>query len=100
MFQSTTTIHSEHAQKYLVVLCRHFARKVPANWTDTEGKVEFPVGLCTMTATDSQLVIHCQSNQQAQLQMQQSIIDKHMDMFSRRETIELTWYPLDVQLTN
>lgn len=96
MFQSTSTIHSEHAKKYLVVLCRHFARKVPATWTDTEGSVEFPVGLCTMSATDSQLNIHCQANQQDKLLAQQSILDKHMDMFSRRETINLVWQQLDI----
>lgn len=44
MIKETTKIESEHASKYLVTLCRHFARKVPATWNDEKGLVTFPVG--------------------------------------------------------
>ncbi|MEF1302995.1 DUF2218 domain-containing protein, partial [Vibrio owensii] len=44
MIKETTVIESEHAAKYLVTLCRHFARKVPATWSDEKGLVTFPVG--------------------------------------------------------
>ncbi len=44
LYQSHATLHSEHVVKYLVTLCRHFARKVPATWDETHGQIEFPVG--------------------------------------------------------
>ncbi len=96
MHTETTSIQSEHAAKYLVTLCRHFARKVPATWSDTEGSVEFPVGSTTMRFDEgsSSLVIVCQSEDSEKLQMQKSIIASHVEMFSRREPIELTWQPV------
>lgn len=41
LYQSQATLHSEHVVKYLVTLCRHFARKVPATWDETQGKSSF-----------------------------------------------------------
>ncbi|MEZ9233066.1 DUF2218 domain-containing protein [Vibrio amylolyticus] len=92
-FATETIIQSEHASKYLTVLCRHFARKVDAKWNETSGTVYFPVGVTTMTVNDEAnlLTIQCVSDNKQQLEHQKRIISEHIDTYSRRETIEVCW---------
>ncbi|USD64000.1 DUF2218 domain-containing protein [Vibrio sp. SCSIO 43136] len=91
--KSYTYIQSEHVEKYLVTLCRHFARKVPATWDDLSGKVEFPMGTTSFSLDqeNKRLNIECNGKHPIALIAQQRILNKHMDMFSRRETIVLKW---------
>ncbi|WP_282175996.1 DUF2218 domain-containing protein [Vibrio nereis] len=88
-----TVIHSEHVSKYLVVLCRHFARKVEANWDDENGEVHFPMGKAYMRAdgTTNTLTIRCTAEDEHKVNGVISIIDSHVHMFSRREALELSW---------
>ncbi|MGF1695281.1 DUF2218 domain-containing protein [Vibrio lamellibrachiae] len=92
-FIAQTTIQSEHASKYLTVLCRHFARKVKAEWDDITGTVHFPVGVTTMRVDSSinQLEVTCTSDSKEQLEEQKLIISQHLDTYSRRETIDVVW---------
>lgn len=41
LYQSQATLHSEHVVKYLVTLCRHFARKVLRLGMKHKGKSSF-----------------------------------------------------------
>lgn len=86
-----TEIHSEHAPKYLNTLCRHFGRKVESTWNETEGTVKFPVGTCSMAVEGECLTIRCAADNDEKLQQQKAIINSHVQMFSRREEIELSW---------
>ncbi|WP_295893697.1 DUF2218 domain-containing protein [uncultured Vibrio sp.] len=92
-FATETLIQSEHAGKYLTVLCRHFARKVEAKWNDTRGTVYFPVGVTTMTVNEGSnlLTIQCVSDTKQQLEQQKLIISEHLDTYARREVIEVIW---------
>lgn len=93
MYKEKTTIYSEHAAKYLVTLCRHFARKVPAEWDESTGKVEFSVGTTTMCVDEreNELNITCHASDEEKLAIQKDIIEGHVDLFSRREKIVLSW---------
>lgn len=93
LYQSQATLHSEHVVKYLVTLCRHFARKVPATWDETQGQIEFPVGVTTLTVCEKNqtLTFVCQGDSEKNVAAQRAVIDSHIDMFSRREPIELEW---------
>ncbi|MGF1754928.1 DUF2218 domain-containing protein [Vibrio makurazakiensis] len=93
-YQSSVEIESEHASKYLSVMCRHFGRKVPAKWDEREGKVEFPVGTASFIVNDNStaLKIICNADSEQKLEIQKSIIAGHVELFSRREVIELNWY--------
>lgn len=92
-YQSQATLHSEHVAKYLVTLCRHFARKVPATWDETQGKIEFPAGVTTLTVCEKNqtLTFVCQGDCEQNVAAQRVVIDSHIDMFSRRESITLEW---------
>ncbi len=93
LYQSQATLHSEHVVKYLVTLCRHFARKVPATWDETQGQIEFPVGVTTLTVCEKNqtLTFVCQGDSEQNVAAQRAVIDSHIDMFSRRESIALEW---------
>ncbi|MBE3651765.1 DUF2218 domain-containing protein [Vibrio navarrensis] len=93
MLKQQTRIFSKHAGKYLVTLCRHFARKVPAQWDEYQGEVNFPVGKSLMQLDErtSSLTIICCAEDEEKLERQKATIASHVQMFSRREEIELIW---------
>lgn len=90
---SSAIIESEHACKYLNVLCRHFGRKVEAEWDEFQGMVKFSIGTTVMVVNPSanQLTISCHAENQTMLEDQTSTIDRHVTLFARRELIELSW---------
>ncbi|ENM5912844.1 DUF2218 domain-containing protein [Vibrio mimicus] len=92
-YQSKAILQSEHVAKYLVTLCRHFARKVPATWDEAHGRVEFPAGITTLTVCEQSqtLTFVCQGESEQKVAAQQAVINAHVDMFSRRESITLDW---------
>ena len=91
--EAKVEIHSANASKYLTVVCRHFARKVPSEWNETQGTVEFPVGTSRFAVNEQRdrLTIVCSANTQEELDVQKSIIEGHVHLFSRREKIGLEW---------
>lgn len=93
--EKKTTIYSEHASKYITVLCRHFARKVDAEWDEVSGNVAFPMGEVEMRADPSRsaLTIYCRADGKDKLNTVMAIIESHVHLFARREPIELVWEP-------
>lgn len=93
MHNSKTLIKSEHAGRYLQTLCKHFSRKVPAEWDQQTGKVNFAMGECEFTYLEkgNELAVHCSADSQEKLSTIQSIIEQHVTMLSRRETISVVW---------
>jgi len=93
MHNSKTLIKSEHAGRYLQTLCKHFSRKVPAEWDEQTGKVNFPMGDCEFTylKEDNELAVHCSADSQDKLSTVQKILEQHVTMLSRRETISIVW---------
>jgi len=93
MFYSKTTIKSENSAHYLKSLCRHFARKVPATWDDHQGEVNFAMGNCNFTLIDTsdELELVCSAEAIEPLATVKKILEQHILMLSRRETIALIW---------
>ncbi|MDE1515669.1 MAG: DUF2218 domain-containing protein [Vibrio sp.] len=98
-YQSQACLHSEHVAKYLVTLCRHFARKTTATWDEVEGegRIEFSAGIATLTVNEAEqlLTFVCRAETEQQVTTLQAVISKHMVMFARRETVELNWQPIE-----
>jgi len=90
---SYSVIHSAQAVKYLTVLCRHFSRKVKAEWTDVQGTVYFKVGITQMkvNAHATALYFECNAPTKEALEQQKTIINYHVALFARRESIALNW---------
>ncbi|SNZ20613.1 DUF2218 domain-containing protein [Cohaesibacter gelatinilyticus] len=91
MYAITARAETEFASKYLQQLCKHFAHKVPSTYDETSGKVEFPMGDCTMQATSGVLTVTCHSEERDGVTQMGQIIDKHLERFAWKEKLELTW---------
>lgn len=93
MYYSKANIESEHSARYLQTLCRHFSRKVPAEWDDTHGEVNFIMGDCHLALSheEQQLVLTCSAQEAPQLMAVKGILEQHITMLSRREEIVLVW---------
>ncbi|ADZ70588.1 2,4-dihydroxyhept-2-ene-1, 7-dioic acid aldolase, hypothetical [Polymorphum gilvum SL003B-26A1] len=91
MYLLSTSAETASASKYLQQLCKHFAHKVPANWTPETGTVDFPFGSCRMEARDGMLTILCETPSRENLPRLKGVIDDHLERFAWREQLKLTW---------
>ena len=82
---------TEKASRYLQQLCKHFAHKVKSEFDEVAGRVEFPPGLCHMTAKDHTLSFYCQSSQLQGVMIMRSVIENHLEQFAWREDCKLEW---------
>ncbi len=93
MNHSSTHIATPHASKYILKLCRHFAHKVPAQFTEWEGRVRFLQGQCVMRADAEGLDIYLQADAPGQMPGMHFIIDDHLQRFARTEVLAYGWTP-------
>ncbi|MBO6519759.1 MAG: DUF2218 domain-containing protein [Rhodospirillales bacterium] len=87
----STNIKTDHAQKYLQQLCKHFAHKVTVEYSPHEGRVAFPPGRCLMNADETTLTFYCLAREDRAIPVIQSILDKHLVKFAWREELEYEW---------
>lgn len=91
MNHASTRIETAEAAKYILKLCRHFAHKVPASFSDHEATVRFPQGQCVMKAEPQALSIYLQAEETQKIEAMQFIIDDHLQRFVRFETLSYEW---------
>lgn len=75
-------VTTEHASRYIARLCKHFAHKVPATWSDAQGTADFPFGRCIMKASGTQLALHCSATDAAALERVCWVVADHLERFS------------------
>jgi hypothetical protein len=93
MYYTKTIITSEHSARYLQTLCRHFSRKVSVDWNSQHGEVNFAMGDCQFShlSNTNQLELTCSADSLEKLATIKNILEQHITMLSRKETIELNW---------
>lgn len=91
MNYSSTHIPTPVASKYILKLCRHFAHKVPAQFTEHEGRVRFLQGQCVLKAHAHGLDIYMQADAPEKIPGMHFIIDDHLKRFARTETLAYAW---------
>ena len=69
------------------------AEQVQVEWTETEGKVTFPRGQCTMRARGDALLLRAEAADGAALEFIENLISSHFGRFSRRDPLTVTWHP-------
>lgn len=94
MLTASTRVESEKAGHYLAQLCKHFAHKVPVQWDEAQGDVEFPTGKCRLRVADDTLEIACDASDETSLSDVQAIVENHLVRFAWREKLS----PLDWQV--
>lgn len=91
MITATAQVPTERASRYLVQLCKHFGHKVPAEWSESEGFVQMPVGKCRMTATDGTLTLICEAEDTDALAQLQAVVGDHLVRFAWKEELSVDW---------
>lgn len=89
--ESTTTLKTEHAAKYMTQLCKHFAHKIEVSYTEDHGECRFVCGTALLDAREGELVMTAISPDDQQLAETQSVVERHLARFAFREEIP----PLD-----
>ena len=88
---SDATVPTPNASKILKWLCGHFKIKVPAEYNDVSGHIDFPFGVCTMTATDEALLIHVQAPDSESFDRIKLVVADHLERFGHKESLQVTW---------
>lgn len=91
MNYASTHIDTAIAAKYILKLCRHFAHKVPAQFSELDGQVRFEQGQCVMKASAEGLSVYLQADASEKIKVMQFIIDDHLRRFARFETLSYQW---------
>ncbi|WP_051278859.1 DUF2218 domain-containing protein [Chitinilyticum aquatile] len=96
MVQSQTQINTELAKQYLFKLCKHFARKIPVDFDDSQGLARFPIGECRFLADSSTLQFRLSAPDPEQLQRLQRVLEEHLQLMRRAPDSALDWLPSDL----
>ncbi|RBP50725.1 DUF2218 domain-containing protein [Arenicella xantha] len=91
MYQAKSKVKAERAAKYVDMLSHHFSRKVTVEKSEACSQVQFPMGLCHMSAVDGALVFRCEADSNDALQAVQSIIDRHIPLLKHIKDTKLDW---------
>jgi len=94
MFVIETRVPTEHASKYIAQLCKHFKHKVPADYDDVSGMVDFQPGKCSLTAERDGLLMRCESEEESNLGRLKFILEDHLQRFAWREKPVIEWHHL------
>src|SRR5690348_15214434 len=73
------------------------AEQVQVEWSQTEGTVTFPGGHCTMLAKGDVLLLRAEAADGTALEFIENLIGSHLERFSRREPLTVTWHPAGAQ---
>lgn len=72
--------------RYLQQLCKHWAHKMPVEFTAQAGTVTFPSGAVTiMTAHPEHLEVRLDVPEATMAQQMQAVVQSHLDRFAFRE---------------
>ena len=91
MLVSEAKVKTEKASRYIAQLCKHFQHKVPAEYDEREGRVDFQPGNCVMTAADGVLTMRCEADDEKAMGRVKYILDDHLTRFAWREKPEIVW---------
>lgn len=82
---------TEHAERYLGTLCKHFGHKVPVAYEPGSGRIDLPFGQCDLRAEEAGLSLTAAASDKPNLDKTISVITSHLDRFAFRENPQLVW---------
>jgi hypothetical protein len=94
MIVAEAMVATDRADRYLVQLCKHFAHKVPAEWSDHKGFADFGWGTCTLVATEDGLALRAAAPDAAGLDRVKHVVADHTERFGSRDNLTVVWQPV------
>jgi len=76
---------TERASICLQQLCKHFAHRLPVEFTPERGQITFSVGTCRLAADAVVLTLHAEAADDAQLAQLQDVVARHLLRFAFRD---------------
>jgi hypothetical protein len=76
---------------YMKQLCRHFGHKNPAEFSDTDGRIEFEFGTCEFAAQGDVLVLRALAKDEESVARVEQVIGSHLERFAHRDPLQVTW---------
>jgi len=95
MSRSSARVDTEHASQYLQQLCKHFAHKLPVQFTPVRGHIPFAAGTCTLAADDAGLTLEAEASGADGLARVQDVVERHLVRFAFREPLTVHWRPAE-----
>lgn len=85
---ASARFETANGSKYLQQLCKHFAHKVPVDYSPSRGECRFSCGIASLDADDTSLRIKVDSPDAEQLGQTKHVIDSHLTTFAFREKFQ------------
>ncbi|MBQ1541899.1 DUF2218 domain-containing protein [Caulobacter sp. CCUG 60055] len=77
--------------RYLQQLCKHFAHKLPVEFTPDLGRISFPTGVCYLAAEGSMLRLNVLARNEMELVQLEDVVARHLERFAFREPLAIQW---------
>jgi hypothetical protein len=84
-------ITTDNPKRYIKRLCKHFAHRVDADYSESAGFVDFAPGTCKMEAEESSIVFTINSEEYERAVDLEDVISRHTDQFARDEAFNWHW---------
>ena len=91
--KASTFFTTQHAQRYLGTLCKHFGHKVPVIHEPGSGQIALPFGRCDLRADAGGLGLTVTAADKPDLDKAIHVITSHLERFAFREQPDLLWTP-------
>jgi hypothetical protein len=78
-------------RRYLAQLCRHFQHRLPVTLEEDHGRIEFPAGVCTLTAGGETLILRATAADEEALAQVEDVTARHLERFAFREQPDIRW---------
>lgn len=86
MLASHAFFETSLASRYLGQLCKHFAHRVEAHCTETQGQVEFDSGPATLSADREGLSMVVTGKDDAAITSARATIEEHLRLYAFKES--------------
>jgi hypothetical protein len=93
MYKTHAHVATDAASTYLFKLCKHFAKKIPATWTEDHrsGSASFEWGTTIFQATTVGLHIECMASDRVALERLANVVAQHLDLLTRKNPAPIQW---------
>ena len=91
MLVAQSKFETQKAVAYLKKFCRHFAHKLPTEFDDNNGQIEFPFGNCKVETLGNQLQFTVEAETEELIAKMEDVVARHMERFAFRDEIKMTW---------
>ncbi|MGI6854425.1 DUF2218 domain-containing protein [Mesorhizobium sp. 1B3] len=95
MIETQTRVITPNGAKYAQQLCKHFAHKIPATFSDGHAECRFDAGTAVMDADGDGLTIKVSATDSGGAERVQQVIESHLLRFAFREQLSaFQWGPI------